>query len=60
MTTGKYPFDGDTVFLLFENIAKGEFVIPDNVDEVIKQLNKYQHLMQAFDFDYCLLTIFSP
>jgi serine/threonine-protein kinase 11 len=38
MNTGKYPFDGDTVFLLFENIAKGEFVIPDNVDESLSSL----------------------
>lgn len=38
MTTGLYPFDGDTVFLLFENIAKGEFVTPDNVDETLDTL----------------------
>lgn len=30
----------DTVFLLFENIAKGEFVIPDNVDSQLSSLLK--------------------
>lgn len=38
MTTGKYPFDGETIFLLFENIAKGEFVIPENVEESLAHL----------------------
>lgn len=38
MSTGKYPFDGETVFLLFENIAKGEFVIPENVDDSLASL----------------------
>lgn len=40
MTTGKYPFEGDTVFLLFENIARGEFTIPDNVDPLLSVLIK--------------------
>lgn len=38
MTTGKYPFEGDTVFLLFENIAKGEFTIPEDVDPLLADL----------------------
>ncbi len=40
MTTGKYPFEGETVFLLFENIARGEFTIPENVDPLLAALIK--------------------
>lgn len=40
MTTGKYPFEGDTVFLLFENIARGEFTIPEEVDPLLATLIK--------------------
>lgn len=40
MTTGKYPFEGETVFLLFENIAKGEFTIPEDVDPLLANLIK--------------------
>jgi serine/threonine-protein kinase 11 len=40
ITTGQYPFDGDTIFLLFENIARGEFVIPENVDTSLASLLK--------------------
>jgi len=32
LTTGAYPFEGDTVFLLFENIAKGSFTMPPDLD----------------------------
>ena len=41
-TTGEYPFEGDTIFKLFENIGKGEFTVPQsvggslNVDPTIK------------------------
>jgi serine/threonine protein kinase len=38
MTTGSYPFEGDTIFLLFENIARGQFSIPPNVDESLASL----------------------
>lgn len=38
LTTGKYPFDGDTVFLLFEDIAKGEFTIPEDLDAKLASL----------------------
>ena len=29
--TGEYPFEGDTIFKLFENIGKGEFTVPQAV-----------------------------
>ena len=30
-TTGEYPFEGDTIFKLFENIGEGEFTVPQTV-----------------------------
>lgn len=38
MTTGKYPFEGDNIYKLFENIGKGEYTIPDEVDDVLASL----------------------
>jgi serine/threonine-protein kinase 11 len=29
--TGEYPFEGDTIFKLFENIGRGEFTVPQTV-----------------------------
>ncbi|XP_029644217.2 serine/threonine-protein kinase STK11 isoform X1 [Octopus sinensis] len=29
ITTGLYPFEGDNIYKLFENIGKGKYVIPD-------------------------------
>lgn len=37
--TGSYPFEGDTIFRLFENIGKGEFTVPKGeVDPVLESL----------------------
>lgn len=36
--TGKYPFEGDSIYRLFENIGKGELVIPDEVEENLASL----------------------
>lgn len=37
--TGSYPFEGDTIFRLFENIGKGEFTVPKgDVDPVLESL----------------------
>ena len=44
--TGEYPFEGDTIFKLFENIGKGEFSVPPTVRFVLlKRLNLYFCLM---------------
>lgn len=48
LTTSKYPFEGDTIFLLFENIGRGQFVIPPEVDECLRSLLKG---MLAYDKD---------
>jgi serine/threonine protein kinase len=37
MITGTYPFEGDNVYMLFENIGKGEFKMPD-VDSLLQDL----------------------
>jgi len=37
-TTGGYPFEGETIFKLFENIGKCEFSVPSYVDKVLESL----------------------
>jgi len=37
-TTGDYPFQGDTIFKLFENIGKGEFSFRVPVDRLLEDL----------------------
>jgi len=47
--TGSYPFEGDTIFRLFENIGKGEFSVPaHDVNPVLESLIRG---MLATDFD---------
>lgn len=38
ITTGKYPFEGDTIYRLFEKISKGVFVMPETLDEALQSL----------------------
>lgn len=38
MTTGKYPYDGDNIYKLFNNISKGVYTIPDSIDSVLTNL----------------------
>ena len=38
ITTGKYPFEGDNIYKLFENIGKGEYTIPDDVEPLLANL----------------------
>ncbi|GIX99258.1 hypothetical protein CDAR_447481 [Caerostris darwini] len=37
-TTGKYPFEGDNIYKLFENIGKGEFEVPKDLDPLLQDL----------------------
>lgn len=37
-TTGKYPFEGDNIYKLFENIGKGEFEVPADLDPLLQDL----------------------
>ena len=37
-TTGDYPFQGETIFKLFENIGKCEVRVPSNIDRVLESL----------------------
>ncbi|XP_076662729.1 lkb1/serine/threonine kinase 11 isoform X1 [Andrena cerasifolii] len=36
--TGQYPFQGDNIYKLYENIGKGEYTIPEEVEEPLKSL----------------------
>lgn len=38
ITTGEYPFQGDNIYKLYENIGKGEYTIPEEVEEPLKSL----------------------
>lgn len=38
LTTGLYPFEGDNIYRLFESIGKGDFTIPDEIDEPLRGL----------------------
>jgi len=40
ITTGKYPYEGDNIFKLFENISKGGFPIPEELDSALQNLIK--------------------
>ncbi|XP_043463411.1 serine/threonine-protein kinase STK11 [Leptopilina heterotoma] len=37
-TTGVYPFEGDNIYKLYENIGKGVYTIPDEIDDCLKSL----------------------
>uniref|UniRef100_A0AAR5PMV0 non-specific serine/threonine protein kinase n=1 Tax=Dendroctonus ponderosae TaxID=77166 RepID=A0AAR5PMV0_DENPD len=36
--TGQYPFEGDNIFRLFENIGKGDFTIPSEIEDPLRDL----------------------
>jgi serine/threonine-protein kinase 11 len=38
ITTGLYPFEGDNIYRLFENIGKGEFSIPSEIENPLRAL----------------------
>ncbi|XP_038066594.1 serine/threonine-protein kinase STK11-like [Patiria miniata] len=38
ITTGTFPFEGDNIYRLFENIGKGHFTMPDNISPLLADL----------------------
>lgn len=38
ITTGQYPFEGDNIYKLFENIGQGTFQMPEEVDDPLASL----------------------
>lgn len=38
ITTGLYPFEGDNIYRLFESIGKGDFTIPEEIEEPLRGL----------------------
>ncbi|XP_071800327.1 serine/threonine-protein kinase STK11-like [Asterias amurensis] len=38
ITTGTFPFEGDNIYRLFENIGKGEFTMPQGVSPLLADL----------------------
>lgn len=49
MCADKYPFDGESIYQLYDNIAKADFTIPDHFSQRLKTLIK--------GLSVCLLTI---
>ena len=47
ITTGTFPFEGDNIYRLFENIGKGHFNMPENVPDNLANLLNGK---QGFDF----------
>lgn len=45
VSTGNYPFNGDSIYDLFENIAKGDFNLPIGIDEDLGDL--IQNILQT-------------
>ncbi len=38
ITTSLYPFEGDNIYKLFENIGKGDYTIPDECGPLLSDL----------------------
>jgi hypothetical protein len=38
MISGKLPFEGDTIYVLFENISKAEYHMPMAADAILADL----------------------
>lgn len=38
ITTGKYPFEGESIYKLYENIGKGEVTIPEELEPSLQNL----------------------
>ena len=49
MTTGLYPYEGDNIYKLFDNISKGKYSIPDSVDNVLTNLLEGKNLLNNFE-----------
>ena len=49
MTTGLYPYEGDNIYKLFDNISKGKYSIPDSVDNVLTNLLEGKNLLNDFE-----------
>jgi len=47
ITTGKYPFEGDNIYRLFNNIGNGKLVMAENVDSTLKSM-----LLGLLEHDY--------
>lgn len=38
ITTSLYPFEGDNIYKLFENIGKGDYTIPEDCGPLLSDL----------------------
>lgn len=48
ITTGKYPFEGESIYKLYENIGKGDVTIPEELEPSLQDLLTGR---------YCIITL---
>lgn len=50
LVSGRYPFDGDNIFNLFENISKCQYEMPDDISHDLADLLRgaWQQLLDVF------------
>jgi len=55
ITTGLYPFEGDNIYRLFENIGHGEYTMPNTVDSLLADL--IQGFFTCFFFSQFVIKV---
>lgn len=47
ITTSLYPFEGDNIYKLFENIGKGDYTIPEDCGPLLTDLLRGTQLLSV-------------
>ncbi|PIO36663.1 hypothetical protein AB205_0166390 [Aquarana catesbeiana] len=53
ITTGLYPFEGDNIYKLFENIGKGDYSIPEECGPLLSDLLGGKNLLYKNNHVIC-------
>uniref|UniRef100_A0A671KU70 non-specific serine/threonine protein kinase n=1 Tax=Sinocyclocheilus anshuiensis TaxID=1608454 RepID=A0A671KU70_9TELE len=51
ITTSLYPFEGDNIYKLFENIGKGDYTVPEECGPLLSDLLRGEKPQSSFDFN---------
>lgn len=57
ITTSLYPFEGDNIYKLFENIGKGDYTIPEECGPLLSDLLQGESL---FSPSFCVAVEDDP
>lgn len=49
ITTSLYPFEGDNIYKLFENIGKGDYTIPEDCGPLLSDLLRGEASRASWD-----------